>query len=144
MKTIDELRAVAQSEYDMRMATLARIEKYYPLLADGLGELDPHAYADPFDLNISFTGDKRALERAFGILRRNGFVPEERPKANQPSFHTRFRQIDGASVWLSFSSRVCKRVQVGTRTVEEPVYEIQCDDAPAKQSEPESDEEMVF
>lgn len=48
-----------------------------------------------------------------------------------------FRHPDGASVWLSFSSSVCVRVQVGTRTVEEPIYEIQCEE-PVTASDPEA------
>ena len=28
--------------------------------------------------------------------------------------------------WMQFTSSVCKRVQVGTKTVEQPIYEVQC------------------
>lgn len=130
MKTIAEIREAAIAEHTRRLEVLGRIEKYYDALATDLAELDPHVYVDMFDLNVTFTGGKLSLEKAFKILRSKGFVPDERPKEKDTKFATYFRQADGASVWLSFSSSVCKRVQIGTRTVEEPVYEIQCDDSP--------------
>lgn len=78
-------------------------------------------------------------------LRRSGFVPDARPKVKDTSFQTHFRQTDGATVWLSFSSSVCKRVQVGTRTVEEPIYEVQCEEpTPVPVTSGDPDAEMLF
>lgn len=128
MKTITELRADALAQHAQRLDVLGRIERHYDVLAAELAELEPHAYVDSFDLNVLFTGSQQALQKAFKILRSKGFVPDERPKEKDTKFHTYFRHPDGASVWLSFSSSVCVRVQVGTRTVEEPIYEIQCEE----------------
>jgi len=134
MKTLAEMRDAATKLYERQMATFDKLEGYYGALSEEFEPLNPYAYADPFDLNVTITGDKAKLAKAFGILRRNGFVPDARPKEKDTSFNTHFRQTDGTSIYLSFSSTVCKRVQVGTRTVEEPVYEIQCDERPIDES----------
>jgi hypothetical protein len=31
-------------------------------------------------------------------------------------------------IWLAFSSTVCRRVKIGTKTVEQDVYETVCDE----------------
>lgn len=145
MKTIAELRDDALAEHARKLEVLGRIERHYDALAAELAELAPHAYVDMFDLNVSFTGGKQALEKAFKILRFKGFVPDGRPTEKDTKFTTYFRHPDGASVWLSFSSSVCVRVQVGTRTVEEPIYEIQCEEpAPAAVASADPEAEMQF
>ena len=87
-----------------------------------------------YDLDVSFTGDKRKLAAVVRILRTNGFKTESKaPLATSASWSAFFyseKDKDKApfSIWLSFSSSVCRRVQVGTQTVEQPIYEIRCEE----------------
>lgn len=79
-------------------------------------------------IDVSGTGDKALLITAFKILRAAGFVPNHRPEDKDTYFCTYFRQeeLSTRSIYFSFSSTVCKRVQVGTELREVPVYEVQC------------------
>lgn len=104
--------------------------KAYQEVIDALSGIELNsASPDQIDLNISIAGTKQDLEAAWGVLRRLGFdAPDERPAANQPEFTGTFRRPDDkCSVYLRFSSTVCKRIQTGTRTEEVPIYEIVCD-----------------
>jgi hypothetical protein len=83
-------------------------------------------------LNLSVTGDKHALTALIGILRRQGFDSKDRPQPGQTSYSALWTNADGAAVYIMFASTSCRRVQVGTKTVEQPIYEIVCDEvAPA-------------
>jgi hypothetical protein len=84
---------------------------------------------DSTHFNVVFSGDKELLTKAVRILRVAGFSfdPSDRPKAGETSWSTYFRHPDcQINIWFYFTSTVCKQVQVGTKTVEVPVYEVQC------------------
>jgi len=89
-----------------------------------------HIGVDFSSINFRLAGGPDDLKTAFRILRVAGFEPGMRPDTDkkEPEFQTYFNHPDGAKVWLSFSSTLCRRVKTGVRTVEEAVYEIQCDD----------------
>lgn len=118
-----------QESHEARLKSLERVAPFYDALAQDFDGLNCNFSADSIDLNIHLYGGKRELGRAFQILRRGNFMPESRPTDEKAQeFCSRFKRDDGASVYLFFSSTVCRRIQIGTRTVEEPIYEIQCDD----------------
>lgn len=78
-------------------------------------------------LSISTYGNRKQLDLVWGLLREHGFEPAERPGTELFfEFTTEFKHESGARIFFRFTSTVCKREQVGTRTVEEPVYEIRC------------------
>lgn len=91
------------------------------------------------DINVQFSGDKAKLAAVMRILRTSGFTfTANRPKQGDSDWHCYFHHPDSAvPVWLYFTSSVCRRVQVGTKMVETPIYETKCgdisidDDAPA-------------
>lgn len=80
-------------------------------------------------IDISFAGDKHVLEGVFGALRKLGYEPSSRPKDEKMTSFTCWFDKDGTPLrlWLTFSSTVCKRVKVGTKMVEQDVYEIVCE-----------------
>ena len=82
------------------------------------------------DIDVSVCGDKLALNAVWGIFRKLGYIADSNPNENEPTFTTWFEPEDDNQVkfWLSFSSTVCKRVKVGTETVERDLYAVQCDD----------------
>lgn len=83
------------------------------------------------DLDVCFTGDKEKFTAAMRILRVAGFTPSNpnRPKKGDTGWNSFFNKPDcTVQIWLNFTSSVCKRVKVGTKTVEQDVYEVQCGD----------------
>lgn len=83
------------------------------------------------EMNLSFTGDGPRLGQVWGELRRNGFRPDAHPQKGQSEFCTRWHKEDYSVFWMRFCSSVCRQVQVGTRTVEMPIYETHCGEMPS-------------
>ena len=84
--------------------------------------------ADTYSFDLQIAGNKQDLEAVWALLRRAGFECKgKRPEKNTTSWSGWFRK-DGfeGSVYLSFHSTVCRRVQVGTKMEEVPVYEVNC------------------
>jgi hypothetical protein len=86
------------------------------------------ARIDGYDMNISLSGDKHMLEAAWRVLRKLGFdAPSSRPEANQSSWNGRFhRKADDCTIYLFFTSSVCRRIKTGTKMVEQDIYETVC------------------
>lgn len=102
----------------------------YTAVCDGLaaaGIVPVNSYITLDDLSISVSGDKKVLEESYWLLRSLGFErPTDMPKKGDAAWSSFFYHPDGAKVWFSYASTVCKRVQVGEETITRPVYEIQC------------------
>ena len=94
-------------------------------------------------IRVSATGGKDLLTSIFRILRTNGFATTNaRPKANSPSWEGTFRRKDFQhSLWINFTSNVCKMVKTGTKSVEVPTYEIECSDGSVH---PAPDDDIPF
>jgi len=77
---------------------------------------------------VYLTGSPEDLGKLWGVLRKFGYEPDEHvPAEKQPEFVTYFRK-DDKTIRMCFTSTVCKRVQVGTKMEEVPVYEVKCDE----------------
>lgn len=102
----------------------------YTAVLDAFSELNViNAILCSSDLTIAISGDKQALQAAWGALRRLGFDrPGDPPKPNEPTWCGFFKNGD-ASIWFQFSSTVCRRVKVGTQTIEQDIYETVCGEA---------------
>lgn len=87
------------------------------------------------DIDLSFTGDGQRLIAVWKELRLAGWKPNAHPKKGDTSFHTHWPKEGFATFWMSFSSSVCRRVQVGTKMVEQPIYETQCAELPLIEAE---------
>ena len=84
---------------------------------------------DSVSLDISLAGDKHEFAMIVRALRTSGFVLDNAmPKAGDASWCAWARHPDGAVMVCFFSSRVCRRVKVGTKMVEQDVYETVCDE----------------
>lgn len=85
------------------------------------------------DLDIAFAGDAHKLAAVVRILRTNGFTTQSaRPEPGSTTWYARYKHPEvPLDTWLSFTSSVCKRVKVGTKMVEEDIYEVQCGDISA-------------
>lgn len=95
---------------------------------NALSKLELEPRLDATDVNYYFTGDKSKLLAVMRIVRSSGFnTTAERPKKGDSSWTARFtKEGCGLGLYLSFSSSVCRQVQVGTKTIQVPVYETVC------------------
>lgn len=93
-------------------------------------DLDVGFCLDNSWINLSFTGDGDKLTAVWRVLRRHGFNTSERPKKGDTTFNAFWRREGQVDIFMMFSSSMCRRVQVGTKTVEVPVYETQCGELP--------------
>ena len=84
---------------------------------------------DSSSYNISITGPRADLDVMFGILRRLGLQPTSRPQEKTQYFSTYWTFEDTTDyIFVMFSSTSCKRVQVGTKMEEVPVYDTVCEE----------------
>jgi len=85
---------------------------------------------DSTSYNVSITGPRADLDVMFGILRRLGLQPHSRPEEKTQYYSTfwKFDELMSEFVFVTFSSTSCKRVQVGTKMEEVPVYDTVCEE----------------
>jgi hypothetical protein len=127
---IDEKLTQEVSEIETRREKWLELrDNFLPLVRRFKGlEIEPNF--DGRDINLSFSGDKTKLTSVIRILRTNGFDTDaEAPKANSNYWSAYFTNAEDSRIqfWISFSSTVCRMVKVGTKMVEQDVYEVQCD-----------------
>lgn len=85
-------------------------------------------FMDVYSVDINVSGDYAVLKAIFRAFRKAGWEIESKPEEREPTFITWIKKPDcELKWWLSFSSTICKRVQIGTEMKEVPVYEIQCE-----------------
>ena len=88
-----------------------------------------YLWADTDSYNVNITGSRADLDIMFGLLRRAGLTPLMRPKEKELNYGTKWSTEDRSfRIWIFFASTSCKRVQVGTKTEEVPVYETVCEE----------------
>lgn len=122
----------------------------FPLLFESLEQIGLEPYFDSKDgcINLSFDGDSERLQRVWKELRIAGFKPGRQapvePASTFSTYWTHIEKDEGyAEVWMYFSSSVCHMVQVGTKMVEQPVYEVQCGSALGELLSSENDNAQV-
>lgn len=132
------LKVIEQAQNAKKYSTAFQVTvKSHADLFRGLEELDIDSSfcLTSGDINISFTGTGTRLGEVWGLLRRNGYASVSRPRKGEPTFYAHWRKDDFSTIFMSFSSSVCRRVQVGTKTETVPVYEVQCGDMPEIEAE---------
>lgn len=116
---------------------------FFESLVADLERFKPNIFPLEDSLDVTITGDVHVLTETMRILYRHGLTePTSKPVAKQPSYSAYFNQkgYDGNTprVWLSFSSSVCRRVKVGTKTIEQDVYEVVCGETIVEDAAPSS------
>ena len=133
MKIIQQANKTARENVKMINNVIKRDRKKAAAVLTALkraGIQIGHVYVDSCSYNVSITGTRADLDIVFGVLRRAGLKPSSRPQEKK-SYYSTFWHWDEESsnyLWVSFSSSTCKRVQVGTKMEEVPVYETVCED----------------
>lgn len=99
-------------------------------------ELSPDS---DFDLHFSVAGDKEKFLQLVRCHRRHGFKPDMPEKGATSAFWRINEYGADIGLYFRFSSTVCHRVKVGTKMVEQDVYETHCESiVPDELSAPES------
>jgi hypothetical protein len=86
-------------------------------------------------LTMSCHGDKDRLVKVMRVLRGAGYTADRKPEKHLYEYEARWTQPineDGfqrIAIKLYFYSTVCRRVQIGTQMVEQPLYAVKCGDA---------------
>ena len=85
------------------------------------------------DINLRFSGTGELLRRVWGLLRHAGWNTLQRPQKGDASFGAFWNHSDEEAfsrIYLHFSSSVCRRVQIGTQMVSQPIFETHCEELP--------------
>lgn len=83
---------------------------------------------DEWGTNYYVSGDVHDLAGAIRALRVNGFKSDAKPPTkNDASWSAYYHDEKQSNVSLHFTSKICKRVKIGTRMVEQDVYETVCE-----------------
>ena len=80
-------------------------------------------------IDICFSGNKNVLEEIFKAFRNIGYEPSNRPGTEPAEYFSCFWRYPDKEIkfWLSFTSTQCTRIKVGTKMVEQAVYETVCE-----------------
>ena len=85
----------------------------------------------PNSLDARLSGDRHLFAAVVRALRTRGFTTTQPPPEKGQGYWSAFFELPEVSdlrIWLSFSSTVCRQVQVGTKMVEQPIFETVCDE----------------
>lgn len=80
-----------------------------------------------FDVQFRVAGDKQKFLQLVRCHRRHGFSPTMPEKGATSAFWRINRDDAEFPMWFAFTSTVCQRVKVGTRMVEQDVFETHCE-----------------
>ena len=109
-----------------------RINEYIRV-ADGLEVIQEWLVSlridDSSHLDISVAGDHNVMKGLYSALRKLGYDTTDRPEEEKiPGYSNWWRHKDHhVQLWVAFTSTKCTRKKVGTKMVEQPVYEIVCE-----------------
>lgn len=87
--------------------------------------------ASPTFLEINITGGKSDYIRFLRAMGEIGYRRDTLPDENEKFvsvYGVMTREETKLRVWVYFSSTSCKKVKTGTKTVEQDVYDIVCED----------------
>ena len=137
--TIAQLRNEQLEMIELRMSNIdkfvgnvaAELDIIINELDDICGD-DIGYYLDPTlgELNVTFHGDSELYAKVYQVLRQSNYMPEKRISKEEKSYFStwyRDEQDNLPALYVVFSSTVCRRVKVGTKMEEVPVYETVCD-----------------
>jgi hypothetical protein len=129
IRDADEMRA----DLDRNRDVYARL-----VLAMGVDLKNLYISCTPNIVLFSVAGDRDCLLRTLRTLRRENLRACTAPEEGKPQYLEEFtiRGEDGSAkpgapkILLDFTSTVCRRIQIGSRLEQVPIYETVCGDAP--------------
>ena len=115
----------AQKKYAKQHAT------HFARIASGLKPIEEYLIRINLDgvscVDISIAGDHHVMNGAWGALRKLGYECSDRPEEKVTGFTGWFYKSEWPTIWFNFNSTVCTRKKVGTKMIEQDVYEVVCE-----------------
>lgn len=93
--------------------------------------LAPEIVLDQTGWSVEVIGNCATRTLVLAVFLRLGFKPMVEPKDGETYYSTWMRRKHGEIVehiWFSFTNNACERVKVGTKMVQQDVYETRCTD----------------
>lgn len=138
MKTLDIIEqgfAQEQEKLNKRRKSwreYKRTQHYLTTLVADLmkmGPLNDLVLSDHDWINMRISGDKHKLAQVVRTLRTRGYTTTEAPPAKGArEWKPIFSKAGAPSIFLMFTGNSCRLVKVGTKMVEQAVYETVCDE----------------
>lgn len=118
-------------------------------LLDTLGERVSSAYLSGNTLYLQAVGKGSDLIAIMRVLYALGKKSEDKAEAGKPEYRGHFinpslPQSQQLTVYLTFTSKLCRRIKIGTKMEEVPVYETVCSEEEEESCESESSLESGF
>lgn len=82
----------------------------------------------PNTIDVSVTGDKHKFLLLLRTLNRHGLRTPKIEKGATGFSEFFYPEGSEVTLWVRFSSTVCRRVKVGTKMVEQDIYDTVCDE----------------
>lgn len=137
MSSIDQSIADSLEYYGKQIIAWAKVRALFEPVVLAFDELEVSAtFSSDSILYVSAYGDKKRLAEVVRVLRTRGWNTETKPEEKSPEYKATFT-VEATeyapfppkgSVYLMFTSSVCRRVKTGTKMVEQDVFEVQCGD----------------
>lgn len=89
--------------------------------------LAPEVRLDDSGWSVEVTGNCATRTLVLAVFLRLGFKPQFEPRDGE-SYYSSWMRNGDERFWFSFSNNACERVKVGTKWVEQDVYETRCTD----------------
>lgn len=104
------------------------VKDFYLPIINALQRCGAEVYDISPEIDVRLIGDGPKLTQFVRIMRTAGFeIQGNRPKPGDTTWNAFFAHPEcGMRLWLTFTSSVCRRVKIGTRMVEQDVFETQC------------------
>lgn len=93
-------------------------------------DVEPSFQDDNDYIVLQFTGDGNKLRDVWKALRQHDYRPSSHPKTGDTQATVFWESQGVARIFMYFTSSVCRRVQVGTKMQEVPIYETHCGELP--------------
>jgi len=140
-KTVIEI-ALKSAKTSLKEAKLRkkRIEKFISDYSDEINRIQNGAEAikqwlidvtidtSSESLDFSYAGDKLVLKGIYNTFRKLGYKTSKTPQENATEFTAYWTHEESdMRIWIKFTSTVCTRKKVGTKMVEQDVFETVCE-----------------
>lgn len=78
--------------------------------------------------DLTVTGNCNTRTLVLAVFQTHGYKPMFEPKDGESYYSTWMLHENRDRFWFSFANTACERVKVGTKMVEQDVYETRCTD----------------
>ncbi len=130
-----------RNAYREKKAWITRYQTEIARVMDILEDIEASLIRVEFDsstLDLNYSGNYQILKAIFRLFRHAGYSTDDHTgdKLKIPSHTMWFRkdgrfQVTGYDshpvFYVQFASTSCKQIKIGTRTVEQPIYETVCE-----------------